>query len=138
MTNYIFNIVTLLGGLTRKFDAETMTRVQELENKTDEYQDALGTYLVQLSGSNLSQEDNRTLNTLLYTVADIERIGDHAVAVSRAAREMEDKSINFSNQARAELEVLERAVADIMDRTIAAYAERFARYKAQYAFPEEN
>ena len=131
------NAMKLAIGLTRKFDAETMTRVQELENKTDEYQDALGTYLVQLSGSNLSLEDNRTLNTLLYTVADIERIGDHAVAVSRAAREMEDKSINFSNQARAELEVLERAVSDIMDRTIAAY-DGFDRELALKVEPSEQ
>ncbi len=108
-------------GLTRKFDPKIMDSVRELEDKTDRYEDALGTYLVKLSGTNLSVHDNRVLNTLLYTVADMERIADHAVAVGKAAQEMEAKEINFSEQAKAELEVLERAVSDVLDRTAGAY-----------------
>ena len=108
-------------GLTRGFDSKVMTEILDLEDRTDRYQDALGTYLVKLSGMNLSVSDNRILNTLLYTVADIERIADHAVSVAGAAREMGDKEINFSAQAKAELEVLERAVTDALDRTVDAY-----------------
>ena len=109
-------------GLTHRFDERVMERVGMLEERTDRYQDALGTYLVKLSGKNLSLEDNRLLNTLLYTVADIERIGDHAVAVARAAKEMNEKQIRFSVQAVAELEILERAVGDALARTVEAYA----------------
>ena len=108
-------------GLTHRFDQRVMDRVGMLEERTDRYQDALGTYLVKLSGKNLSLDDNRMLNTLLYTVADIERIGDHAVTVARAAKEMENKQIRFSDQAVAELEVLERAVGDALARTVEAY-----------------
>ena len=107
--------------LTKKFDAAVMEQVVELEDKTDRYEDALNTYLVKLSGMNLSVHDNRILNTLLYTVADIERMADHAMAVAKAALEMEEKKIAFSNQAKGELAVLEQAVLDIMDRTVAAY-----------------
>ena len=107
--------------MTRTYDSKALTEVQELEDRTDRYQDALGTYLVKLSGLNLSVSDNRILNTLLYTVADIERIADHAVSVAAAAREMEEKQITFSEQARAELEVLERAVTDTLARTVEAY-----------------
>jgi phosphate:Na+ symporter len=124
-------------GLTRKYDPTLLAQVQELENRTDAYQDALGTYLVKLSGSNLNVADNRTLNTLLYTVADIERIADHAVAVSKAAREMSDKEIVFSQQAQAELEVLERAITDIIDRTIAAL-QNFDRDLALKVEPSEQ
>ena len=108
-------------GLTKKFDAGVMEQVAALEDSTDRYQDAIGTYLVKLSGRNLSASDNRILNTLLYTVSDIERMGDHAVAVAGAAREIEEKKIEFSQQAKAELAVLEQAVLDIVDRTVAAY-----------------
>ena len=109
-------------GLTRKYDPKVMEQVIQLEDKTDRYEDALGTYLVKLSNMNLSVSDNRILNTLLYTVSDIERMGDHAVAVAKAALEIEEKKIEFSAQAKAELAVLERAVLDIVDRTVAAYA----------------
>ena len=108
-------------GLTRQYDAATLERVVELEDRTDYYQDALGTYLVKLSAMNLSVQDNRILNTLLYTVSDIERMGDHAAAIAKAALEIEEKKIAFSSQAKAELAVLERAVLDIVDRTVAAY-----------------
>ena len=114
--------MNLAMGLTRKYDQKVYDRVVELENKTDDYQDALDTYLVKLSNMNLSVSDNRILNTLLYTVADVERIADHAVAVGKAAREMEDKEINFSEQAKAELDVLERAVRDILERTSSAFS----------------
>lgn len=124
-------------GLTRSFDTDTMERVLALEDNTDRYEDALGVYLVKLSGINLSVSDNRILNTLLYTVSDIERVADHAVSVGKAALEMEEKKICFSAQAKAELEVLERAVSDILERTVNAY-ERFDRNLAMKVEPQEQ
>ena len=111
----------LAMGLTKKFEEGVMEQVVELEDKTDRYEDALNTYLVKLSGMNLSVSDNRILNTLLYTVSDIERMADHAMAVAKAALEIEQKKIEFSQQAKGELAVLEQAVLDIIDRTVAAY-----------------
>ena len=111
----------LAMGLTKKFESGMMEQVIELEDKTDRYEDALNTYLVKLSSMNLSVHDNRILNTLLYTVSDIERMADHAMAVAKTALEMEEKKIEFSKQAKGELAVLEQAVLDIIDRTVAAY-----------------
>ena len=127
----------LAMGLTRKFDADTLEKIVAIEDQTDHYQDALGTYLVKLSGMQLSVEDNRILNTLLYTIADIERVADHAVSVGKAALEMEEKKIDFSNQAKTELEVLERAVSDVMDRMVTAY-QGFDRELALKVEPQEQ
>ena len=111
----------LASSLTVTFDPAVMQQVIDLENETDHYEDALGSYLVELSNEKLSLEDNRTLNTLLYTVSDMERLGDHALNVAEAAQEMNEKNIVFSQQAREELAVLQRAVNDIITRTINAY-----------------
>ena len=111
----------LAMGLTKHFDGAVLEQVTALEDKTDRYEDALNTYLVKLSAMNLSVHDNRILNTLLYTVSDIERMADHAMAVAKAAQEMEEKKIEFSSQARGELAVLEQAVLDIVSRTVDAY-----------------
>ena len=113
--------VHLAMGLTKKFEEDVMKQVAQLEDKTDRYEDALNTYLVKLSGMNLSVHDNRILNTLLYTVSDVERMADHALAIAKAAQEIDRKEIEFSTQARGELAVLEQAVLDIVDRTVAAY-----------------
>ncbi len=127
----------LAMGLTKKFESGVMEQVVELEDKTDRYEDALNTYLVKLSGMNLSVHDNRVLNTLLYTVSDIERMGDHALAVAKAAKEIQEKKIEFSEQAKGELAVLEQAVLDIVDRTVAAYGS-FDREKAMRVEPQEQ
>ena len=127
----------LAMGLTKKFESGVMEQVIELEDKTDRYEDALNTYLVKLSGMNLSVSDNRILNTLLYSISDIERMADHAMAIAKAALEMEEKKIEFSNQAKGELAVLEQAVLDIVDRTVAAY-ENFNRGEAVKIEPQEQ
>ena len=57
--------------------------------------------------------------SLLYTVSDIERMADHAMAIAKAGQEMDEKKIEFSKQARGELAVLEQAVLDIVNRTFA-------------------
>ena len=113
--------MSLAIDLTRGFDSRKLDQVIALEDNTDRYEDALGTYLVKLSGMKLSESDNRILNTLLYTISDIERIAAHAVSVGQAALEMEEKKISFSERAKAELEVLERAVLDVLRRTVDAY-----------------
>lgn len=129
--------MSLAMGLTRRFDSKILDQVLALEDGTDRYEDALGTYLVKLSDMRLSVSDNRILNTLLYTVSDVERIADHAVSVGRAALEMEEKKIQFSQQAKAELEVLERAVSDILTRTVDAYRS-FDRNLAMKVEPQEQ
>ena len=111
----------LASGLVVTFDPAIMQQVIDLENETDHYEDALGCYLVKLSDQKLSIEDNRILNTLLYTVSDLERLGDHALNVAEAAQEMHDKEIVFSQHAKDELAVLQRAVNDIIKRTVNAY-----------------
>ena len=121
MANDAAEAMRLAVSLTKKYDDATMERVVELENRTDHYEDALGTYLVKLSNMNLSVHDNRLLNTLLYTLSDIERMADHAASVAKAAQEIDNKKLTFSAQAHAEIDVLEQAVLDIVDRTVAAY-----------------
>ena len=127
----------LAMGLTKQFDAGMMEQVVALEDKTDRYEDALGTYLVKLSNGNLSVHDNRILNTLLYSISDLERMADHAMAIAKAAEEIEGKKIEFSKQAKGELAVLEQAVLDIVDRTVAAY-RGFDREQAMKIEPQEQ
>ena len=108
-------------ALTKEYTEENMDRVLELEAATDQYQDALGSYLVKLSGAKMNSADNRMLNNLLYTISDIERIGDHAVNLAEAAKEMHEKKVNFSDAAKAELEILEQAVLDMLAKTANAF-----------------
>ena len=124
-------------GLTRKYDEGVMEQVRQLENETDNYEDALGTYLVKLTGVRMSADVSRIMNTVLYTISDFERIADHAYSVAKAGREMHEKGIAFSEQAMQELAVLEKAVLDTIGHTVDAFTNN-ALEKAVKVEPQEQ
>ena len=124
-------------GLTKKFDEDVFMEIKQLEDQTDQYEDALGSYLVQLTGRKLSVEDNRALNTVLYTISDFERIADHAMDIAKAGREINDKNIRFSQQAMDELAVLETAVMDVIRNTVRSF-ESQDLYQAMKVEPQEQ
>lgn len=113
--------VNLAVELVHNWDDAKAERIAVLENKTDHYEDAVGSYLVRLSGRNMSVADSHLVNTLLHTISDFERIGDHAQDLAKAAREIEQKHIVFSPAAQEELKVLERAMVDLLSMTVTCF-----------------
>ena len=113
--------MNLAIDLLKEYDEKTSARVEKLENQIDQYEDALGTYLVKLSGRDLSVKDSRTLSVLLHCIGDFERISDHAVNIRDAAVEMHKKNLQFSDKAKQELLVFSGAIRDIIDRAVLAF-----------------
>ena len=114
---------TLLStmDLSDHYDAKQANSVRESEDFLDRYEDELGTYLVKLSGKELSDADSRKVSKLLHTIGDFERLGDHALNILDAVQEIQDKKIAFSEDARRELNVLSDAIRDIVKLTIGAF-----------------
>ena len=108
-------------SLTHEWNDELAQKVRDEEKKVDRYEDALGTYLVKLSGRELNHADSQSVNTLLHTISDFERISDHSVNLLKSAEEIHTKNIEFSKDAREELQVLEGAVQDVLSRTTDAF-----------------
>ncbi len=100
------------------YDADQLRLVTEAEDKTDHYEDILGSYLVKLSGRQISREDSAEAAKLLKNIGDFERIADHAVNLVESAEEMSQKELHFTEKAQAELEVINGAVAEIVDLTL--------------------
>ena len=113
--------MNLAIDLLKEYDEKTSARVEKLENQIDQYEDALGTYLVKLSGRDLSVKDSRTLSVLLHCIGDFERISDHAVNIRDAAVEMNKKNLQFSDKAKKELLVFSNAIREIIDRAVLAF-----------------
>ena len=108
-------------SLTHQWDDTLAQKVRDEEAKVDQYEDALGTYLVKLSSRELSHADSQSVNTLLHTISDFERISDHSVNLLSSAEEIHVKNIAFSQDAHEELQVLEGAVQDVLSRTTDAF-----------------
>ena len=111
-------------SLVHIWNDQVSDEVVEQEAQVDHYEDALGTYLVQLSGLPLTVDDNRTVNTLLYSLSDLERISDHSLNLRKSALEVRDKQVTFSHQALEDLNLVEWAVQDIVNLTVQAFAHQ--------------
>jgi len=129
----VLEAVSLIGN----YDEEKAQHVRHIEDKVDKYEDALSTYLLKLSGRDISKEDSHTLSTLLHSVGDIERISDLAVDILLGVEQMHKKEQEFSKKAMEELSIYGRALSDIMNLTVEAL-ESNDREKALVVQPLED
>lgn len=98
--------------------------IDQWEQQTDGYEDAIGTYLVKLSSHSLSLSDSHEVARLLHCIGDFERISDHAVNLCRSAQEMEEKRIWFSPDAQRDLQYMYRAVREVVRVAVEAFHSR--------------
>ena len=109
-------------GLFDNYSEDRYNKVQEKENLIDKYEDKLGTYLMQLTGRDMTESQSKQVSIFLHTISDFERLGDHAVNLSKSANELYEKKISFSDEATYELSVLGAAVREILDITVDSFA----------------
>lgn len=110
-------------GLLTDYSPEAAASVRGKEEKTDRFEDILGTYLVKLSALRISAESSREAAKLLKIIGDFERISDHAVNLTEAAEEMKSKNLKFTPAAVSELKVLTSAVTEISRLALKAFSE---------------
>ena len=121
MAGYASASITEAFNALTGYSADLDKKVRELEDKTDKYEDALGTYLVKLSSHQISVSDSAEAAKLLRIIGDLERIGDHSVNILASAEELHEKKISFSAGAARELNVLKNAVTEILGLSVDAF-----------------
>lgn len=92
------------------------------ENLADEYEDALGSYLVKISTKNLNDEDSEKVSLLLHAIGDIEQITDYSANILFNARFKNDKNYSFSDKAKTEIKIMTEAVDETLDTIISSIA----------------
>lgn len=107
--------------LITKYSDEGYARIEEMENRGDHYEDVLGTYLVKLTGQELTARQGREVSIFLHTLSDYERISDHALNIARNAKEIHEKRIDFSDVAVEEMKVMTSAVLETLRMTVNAF-----------------
>ncbi|MDD6312712.1 MAG: Na/Pi cotransporter family protein [Firmicutes bacterium] len=107
--------------LLNKYSEKETDELLAREDMLDMYEEKLGTYLVKLSSKDLSDADSKIVSKLLHTIGDFERIGDHAVNLTKVAKEIYQKEISFSAEAKAEITVATKALSEILEITTQAF-----------------
>ncbi len=124
MAGYAHSAINKVIPLISSYNKAEAEEILALEDKMDRYEDKLGTVLVKLSSKELSEGDSKIVSVCLHAIGDFERLGDHAVNLLKVAEEINEKKITFSKQAQTELKVATDALAEILDITHKAFAEK--------------
>lgn len=107
----------------KNYTPELGELVREGEERTDHFEDILGSYLVKLSYKQLSEKESCEVTKLLKMIGDFERISDHGVNVVESAEEMKQKNLSFTEPAEKEMSVITSAVNEILTLTEKAFLE---------------
>ena len=110
-------------GLLTEFQPATLEHVRKLENDGDKYEDSLGSYLIQVTGQEMTRQQNADVSKYLHSLPEFERVSDHALNIAESAAEIHDKKISFSQEAQHELSVIKAATRSIVDLTVNAFVE---------------
>ncbi|MBP5471280.1 MAG: Na/Pi cotransporter family protein [Lachnospiraceae bacterium] len=108
--------------LVGRYSDKEYEEISELEDSGDHYEDELGSFLMKLSGQDLTERQERESTIFLHTLSDLERLSDHAKNIAGSAKEIHDKQISFSEEAHHELSVITAAVREILDITMRAFS----------------
>lgn len=114
--NYVYSTKMLKSFHQKKAD-------QILENETiiDNYEDKINSFLIKLSGKELTGEDNNRISQLLLTIGDYERIGDHTANILKIAEKIKESKFKLSEKAVEELKVIVNAVSEMFTVSFEAY-----------------
>ena len=137
MAKLVNEALTLAIPLYQDYDKKKVQTICEIEERVDQYEDVLGTYLVRLCAKPLAEHDNHVLTTLLHSISDLERMADHAVNLAQNAQRMKKEKANFSKKAQAELELFSSAMNEILSLTFTVFENEDAGQAANIEPLEE-
>jgi len=108
------------------YDKVKAAAIREAEDRTDHFEDVIGSYLVKLSTKQLNENEGAMASMILKAIGDFERISDHAINILESAEEMREKGIRFSESAKVELDSLCAATTEIVMLSYSAFIENNA------------
>ena len=118
-TKSLRDAISLFDG----FDAKLADSIRDMESKVDNFEDAIGSYLIKVSAQATDPADSEQVTKLLHIIGDYERISDHAVNIVESCEEIRDKKISFSEDAKREIAVLRSAVNEILELAYLSFIE---------------
>lgn len=99
-----------MQGLLEK-DTKAIEYVFRKEEVINELEKVLTEYLVKVDNLSLSEEQHDKIKNLLYTVSDIERVGDHCENIVELAKKRVEMNLHFSDVG---YEDLKQIISEVM------------------------
>jgi len=107
-------------GAFAKADLVGQSDLEKREDKIDQRQEQITSYLVKLTQRDMREVESRQIPLLIHTVNDLERIGDHAENLVELAERRVKRKLKFSEQAQEQLAGFYGLVDDMFGNVIEA------------------
>ncbi|MDB2154520.1 Na/Pi cotransporter family protein [Clostridium butyricum] len=101
-------------------DYEDIQKVYENEKKINKYEKSIASYLVKINNLSLNDLQHKTVKNLLYTINDLERVGDHAKNIAEFAETMKNDNLKFSDKVISELGRMNEKVLQSLNASLEA------------------
>lgn len=96
---------------------DKLAQVSDHEEVVDQFEDALQSYLLQISQQTLTNQEALELNIMMHTINDLERMSDHTVHVAELIVKQKKMGDSFSGAAKDELKIMLNAVIETITIT---------------------
>ena len=131
----LFNEVQRMGGIAlanfrsamacfEQWDEEKAAELTRNEDVLDFLNKEITTFLVEVKGLDLDEQDTLLVGSLFHVVNDMERVGDHAQNILEAAQLRQQEDVKFSEKAVQELEELSTLVTTQLERALELFRTR--------------
>jgi Na/Pi-cotransporter len=106
--------------LPRKYSQERASKLAERENRVDEIQSEVTTYLVRLTQRDLTEPQSELIPLLMHCTNDAERIADHTENILKLSKRLLETGKPLSDDAGKELNELWETLQDEAESVIRA------------------
>lgn len=96
-------------------------KVRDLEQTLNKYEEKLGKYLVKLTAAGVTYKESQNISKSLQAIGDFEAIGDYALKVADAVKDMTEKKEQFTVEALDELNVIAAAADEAITITVDSF-----------------
>ena len=111
-------------NLLEKIDEVKLEHIQNREDAIDELDAKTAEFLVKIGNLELTEQENKSVTSLLKIESEFEKIGDYAYKLSKIVENMKNKKLEFSDNAVKELNLVYKLVEDVLRKTIEALPKK--------------
>lgn len=110
--------------LLGKFDKKRLEKMQKREDAIDKIEEKVTGFLVEIGNLDLSEQESKTVTTLLKIESEFEKIGDYSYKFSKIVDDMNDKNAKLSESAYKDCENIYNITEEVILKTIQCFKEK--------------
>ena len=121
MSELVVENYKLATSMIYEYDEAKFPLMEENESFIDKCETVLSAYIVRIDRKRLTAEDKLTVNEILNSIGDLERMGDYCMNIAYVAKDKNEQDIHFSPAGHMETEKIIDAVRYTIETTHKAF-----------------